>query len=68
MNKFFGAIFILLLVHSFAVAQPAVRRASQASDSADPATVSEGKPKFHSDNGNGTYTNPVIAADFPIRM
>ncbi|HPG10192.1 MAG TPA: glycoside hydrolase 43 family protein [Chitinophagaceae bacterium] len=21
--------------------------------------------KFHSDNGNGTYTNPVIAADFP---
>jgi beta-xylosidase/enterochelin esterase-like enzyme len=22
-------------------------------------------PKFHSDNGDGTYTNPVIAADFP---
>ena len=21
--------------------------------------------KFHSDNGNGTYTNPLIAADFP---
>ena len=21
--------------------------------------------KFHSDNGNGTFTNPVIAADFP---
>jgi beta-xylosidase len=21
--------------------------------------------KYHSDNGNGTYTNPVIAADFP---
>lgn len=21
--------------------------------------------KFHSDNGNGTYTNPVMAADFP---
>ena len=21
--------------------------------------------KHHSDNGNGTYTNPVIAADFP---
>ena len=21
--------------------------------------------KIHSDNGNGTYTNPVIAADFP---
>lgn len=21
--------------------------------------------KYHSDNGNGTYTNPIIAADFP---
>src|SRR6188768_1005740 len=21
--------------------------------------------KFHGDNGDGTYTNPVIAADFP---
>ena len=21
--------------------------------------------KFHSDNGDGTFTNPVIAADFP---
>lgn len=30
-----------------------------------PVPTSEGTPKFHSDNGNGTYTNPVIAADFP---
>ena len=23
------------------------------------------RPKFHSDNSNGTYTNPVISADYP---
>lgn len=29
------------------------------------AVNSAAAPKMHSDNGDGTYTNPVIAADFP---
>jgi beta-xylosidase len=29
------------------------------------ASVSLSAQKMHSDNGNGTYTNPVISADFP---
>lgn len=28
-------------------------------------TIPVGAQKLHSDNGDGTYTNPVIAADFP---
>jgi beta-xylosidase len=38
---------------------------SQYSNSDTPASTDSKKVKFHSDNGDGTYTNPVIAADFP---
>jgi beta-xylosidase/enterochelin esterase-like enzyme len=38
---------------------------SQYSNSDTPTPTVPKKIKFHSDNADGTYTNPVIAADFP---
>ncbi|MFA7485656.1 MAG: family 43 glycosylhydrolase, partial [Phycisphaerae bacterium] len=38
---------------------------SQYSDSDEQVSTDEAEIKSHSDNKDGTYTNPVIAADFP---
>ena len=38
---------------------------SQYGDVGSPASANAEGIKFHSDNGDGTYTNPVIASDFP---
>lgn len=41
------------------------RKTSTGSQAIPKKTTSETTFKTHSDNGDGTYTNPVIAADFP---
>lgn len=38
---------------------------SEYSNSDTPASIDTKEVKLHSDNADGTYTNPVIAADFP---
>lgn len=38
---------------------------SQYGSGGTPASANSKGLKFHSDNGDGTYTNPVISADFP---
>jgi beta-xylosidase len=71
MKKLILLISILYIVSLSAHPQTLIKNTPAGFDSvrADIAhgnyESSSASPKLHSDNGDGTYTNPVIAADFP---
>ncbi len=76
MKKLILLISIFYIVSSSADSQTLVKHAPSGFDSVSTDIAhgiidsviyesSAAAPKMHSDNGDGTYTNPVIAADFP---
>lgn len=65
MKKIILLISTLCIVSLSAHSQTLVKHAAGNSTFSQYAVNSEASPKMHSDNGDGTYTNPVIAADFP---
>lgn len=62
MKRFILSVLVLFVFNLNANCQIIITHKSKGQASSVEARIN---PKFHSDNGNGTYTNPVIASDFP---
>lgn len=64
MNKLILSLSTVLVLSLFVFAQNIVNSVPQGSGPLCADIPADGA-KMHSDNGDGTYTNPVIASDFP---